>query len=205
MSWPRAALAMLVAGLPAAASAQTDQTRLYDAYIASKPYMDWVSDRLNEMESPVLLAQCPKIKVTGRENSFVNQDARFAPGAAAPQSGQWVDRLSIDRCGKSATRNIQVTARGNDKLYGAAMIPGRTATSPLLQHDAYQVAAAKARIHAGCHDELYVVDSAVAGRFIPGAPWKEDWTFLGCDKATVMALTFTPNGRGGSTVEAQVK
>lgn len=210
MSRRRATLAIVFAAAPAIASAQTDQAKLYDAFIAGRPYLDWAAERLNELEPPPLKAQCPAIKLAGRETSFVVKDARFAAGAApgmdGPQSGQWVDRLAVERCGKPGTRNMLVTVREKDKLHAAAMIPGRTATSPLLQRDAHVAAVAAARIKTGCRDEMHAIDSALDGKFVPGAPWKEDWTFLGCGAATaVIAIAFTPNGRGGSNFSAKAK
>jgi hypothetical protein len=190
----------------AAAWAQGSQRQeaLFEKYILTQPYMSYVEARLNEMEPPPLKAECAALKVTGREISWMTDDVLFSPGVAQPRAGRWIDRLAVERCGKRGTRNIYMTARGTE-LQAAAMIPGRTATSPLLQRDALRVAAAAARIKTGCRDEMFVVDALIDGRFQPGAPWKEDWTFAGCQTSIVMAMQFTPDGRGGSTVDVKPK
>ncbi|MGQ0677302.1 MAG: hypothetical protein ACT4N4_14625 [Rhodospirillales bacterium] len=209
MIWPRGlAIALAAAPLPAAALAQdggVEQAKRYEEYIQSRPYLGYVEARLNEMEPPPLKAECPAIKVMGRETSFMVKDVRFAPGAYMPHAGQWVDRLSVDRCGKRATRNILIAVREKEKLTPAALIPGRTATSPLLQRDAMRAAVVAARVKSGCQDEMFVVDSAIDGRFQPGAPWREDWTFMGCKATVVVGIAFTPDGRGGSDFSARAK
>ena len=191
---------------PGALRAQNvlDDVKRYDAYILSKPYLAYIEARLNEMEPPPLAAECPAIKVAAREANWTVDDPQFASGAAAPRSGRWIDRVGVERCGKRGTRNIFITVRGTE-LLPQPMIPGRTATSVQLQRDAIRIAAAQARIKTGCKDEMHVVDSAIEGRFQAGAPWKEDWTLMGCKTAVVIAMTFTPDGRGGSTVAAKPK
>ena len=202
-----AALAACLALGPAAARAQgpVDQAKLYEEFLNSKPYLGYVEARLNEMEPPPLKAECAQLKLVGRETSFMLDDVRFAPGALMPQAGQWVDRLAVERCGKRGTRNILIAVREKEKLTPAAMIPGRTATSPLLQRDAMRAAVVAARVKSGCQDAMHAVDSAIDGRFQPGAPWREDLTFAGCGKTVVVAIAFTPDGKGGSNFSARAK
>jgi hypothetical protein len=202
---PWIAAAALLPGAALAQGAGLDQAKRYEEFILSKPYLGFVEARLNEMEPPPLKAECPALKLLGRETSWVIDQPKFAPGAVMPQSGRWTDRLSVDRCGKPATRNIAISVREKEKLQAAAMIPGRTATSPLLQRDATVAAVAAARIKAGCRDAMHVVDSSIDGRYKPGAPWTEDWTFVGCNVTAVVAIVFTPDVRGGSTFTAKAK
>jgi len=200
--------AMVFALVPAAALAQggsVDQAKRYEEFLNSKPYLGYVEARLNEMEPPPLKAECAVVKLVGRETSFMIADVRFAPGVFMPQAGQWVDRLAVERCGKRGTRNILIAVREKEKLTPAQLIPGRTATSPLLQRDAVRAAAVAARVKLGCQDAVHAVDSAVEGRFQPGAPWREDWTFVGCGKTAVVGIAFTPDGKGGSTFSAKAK
>lgn len=202
-----AALLGLAALLPGAVLAQggsLKQENQFEAYILTKTYLSYVEARLNEMEPPPLLTECPALKVVERETSWMVDDALFAAGAASPRAGRWIDRLNVERCGKRGTRNIFVTARGSE-LLSQPLIPGRTATSPQLQRETVRIAAAQARIKTGCKDEFHVVDTAIDGRFQPGAAWKEDWTLIGCKTALVIALSFAPDGRGGSAVTAKPK
>ncbi len=197
-------LAMLLSGAAWAQGGSMKQENQFEKYILTKPYLGYVEARLNELEPPPLLAECPALKVIEREINWMVDDALFAAGAASPRAGSWIDRLSVERCGKRATRNIFITARGTE-LLPKPMIPGRTATAQQLQREAVRIAAAQARIKTGCKDEFHVVDSAIDGRYQGGAPWKEDWTVIGCKTTLVLALTFTPDGRGGSAITAKPK
>lgn len=202
---PWIAAVLLLPGAALAQGAGLDQAKRHEEFILSKPYLAYIEARLNEMEPPPLKAECAQIKLVGRETNWVVDEPKFAAGVYMPQSGRWIDRVSVDRCGKRATRNIQISVRDKEKLTSAPMIPGRTATSPLLQRDAHQAAAAAARIKTNCRDTMHAVDSAIDGRYQPGAPWKEDWTFMGCNATAVVAIAFTPDGRGGSTFSAKAK
>jgi hypothetical protein len=40
---------------------------------------------------------------------------------------------------------------------------------------------------------------------VPGAPWKEEWTFVGCGKSVVVSLSFAPGSDGAARVTARAK
>lgn len=200
-------LALGLAGAMAPARAQdprADALKRLEAYIDTAEYLAHVGARLNEYEAPGLRAQCPALRLVRRAQMWVVAEARFAGGEIAPTTGEWIDRLMVDRCGTVAYRNLLLVAR-EQKLQASALLPGRTYTPPRLQRDALKAAAAQARVKTGCQDAMPVADTAVDGKVVPGAPWKEDWTFVGCGKSVVVTVSFTPTSDGAARVTARAK
>ncbi|MCK6450884.1 MAG: hypothetical protein L6R19_08520 [Alphaproteobacteria bacterium] len=203
-----ASLALVLAGLfsppVAAQDARAGALERLEAYLDTAEYLSYVAARLNEYEAPGLRAQCPALRLVRRAQMWVVAEARFTGREIAPASGEWIDRLMVDRCGATVYRNLLVVAR-EQKLQASALLPGRTYTPPRLQRDALRPAAAQARIKTGCQDAMPVADTAVDGKVVPGAPWKEDWTFVGCGKSVVVTLSFTPASDGAARVTARAK
>jgi len=198
------ALVAVAAGPALAQDPRFGALKRLEAYIDTADYRAYVSARLNEYEAPLLRAECPGLRLIKRAQMWVIEEPSFAASAVVPASGQWSERLLVDRCGRTVYRNLLIAAR-DEKLRASALLPGQTSTPPRLQRDALRPAAAQARIKTGCQGTMPVADTAVAGKLVPGAPWKEDWTFVGCGKSVVVGLTFTPTSDGVAKVFARAK
>jgi len=197
--------ALIAPALPAGGQALDAATNeKLGRFIASKDYFDWLNGRLVQAEPAPLRETCATVKPTRRIRLLVTRPPTFAD-TPFPTSGAWVDQLMVDRCGTEVARSILVDVR-DGRAQAAGLLPGRTNAPPLQQRDATLQAEVAAQAKAKCKDKMHVVDTAVDGEVKPGAPWKENWTFMGCKGTqTVVAMTFTPDGKGGTNFVAKAK
>ena len=129
-----------------------------------------------------------------------------------PMNGIWSYRFNAVRCGATKTYNLMMTAQPGQQPRASMMLPGHTIASPLLIKDAFKVAAPGVAHALGRNcKELQVFDTVLTkaphtftegGRSYPGA-WMERWTFQGCGKQVSQAMTFVPDGKGGTYITAK--
>jgi hypothetical protein len=133
-----------------------------------------------------------------------------------PVKGVWRHRFAFERCGEIKTYNAIFVAKNGEKPQAHPYFPGETNASPLLVLDAmvaaYVTAIGKRRKDGDgqeCKD-LQVADMAVVeqphdvaeGGAVLRQIWKERWTFSGCGSTTTVIMTFTPDGKGGTSFSA---
>jgi hypothetical protein len=133
-----------------------------------------------------------------------------------PIKGVWRHRFAFERCGEMKTYNAIFVAKNGEKPQVHPYFPGETNASPLLVLDAmmaaYVTAIERRRKDGNGQDckDLQVADMAVAEQphdVVDGGAklrqtWKERWTFSGCGSATTVTMTFTPDGKGGTSFSA---
>jgi hypothetical protein len=203
-----AALAALLLAAPAPAPAQgldPATNEKFGRFVGgNKDYFDWLQARLAQAEPAPLRDACAAVKPTRRIRLLVTKPPTFTD-SPFPASGAWIEQLTVDRCGAEVVRSILVDVR-EGRAQAIPLLPGRTNASPLLQRDAEKPAEAAAQVKAKCRDKMHVVDTALDGEAKPGAAWKETWTFMGCKGAqSQVAMTFTPDGKGGTNFVARAK
>jgi len=132
----------------------------------------------------------------------------FGPDGA-PTAGAWIERLTVEGCGTSGLLNVMTMTRAGAAPLVAALLPGDTHASPLLQRDALPSArnVAFGKMKGGC-GALYVIDTHFesfgqpamadlpAGR--DARTWRETWTLMGCGQRTTVAVQFVPDRTGTS-------
>jgi hypothetical protein len=201
-----AAAALALAIAPAAHGQGLDPatSERFGRFVAGKDYFDRLAARVAEAEPEPLRAGCATVTPIRRLRLLVTRPPSFAD-TPFPASGAWIEQLLADRCGVEVARSLLVEVR-EGRARAAGLLPGRTNAAPLLQRDAAVPAEAAAQVKAKCREKMHVVDTALDGESRPGAAWKETWTFMGCKGATAaVAMTFTPDGKGGTTFVAKAK
>ncbi|MCC6470234.1 MAG: hypothetical protein IT563_18075 [Alphaproteobacteria bacterium] len=205
----RAALATLLLATAGPACAQQGMdaatNEKFSRFVGSnKNYFDWLQVRLAQAEPVPLRETCAAVKATKRIRLLVTKPPTFTD-TPFPASGAWIEQLTVDRCGSEAVRSILVDVR-DSRAQAIPLLPGRTNAAPLLQRDAALPAEVAAKVKVNCKDRMYVVDTAIEGDARPGAPWRETWTFMGCKGTqSQVAMTFTPDGNGGTNFQARAK
>lgn len=123
-----------------------------------------------------------------------------------PVKGVWMLRFGFERCGETKIYNALFTAKNGAQPEVRPYFPGVTNASPQLVHDAMQGARSMASIklikQGGARDckDLQLIDMRVT-RPLSGS-WQETWTFQACGTVLDIALTFTPDGKGGARYSA---
>ena len=75
----------------------------------------------------MLKAQCPTLKITGFDPPEIVQQPQIAKGVGGGwqvTDGAWVQRATLDRCGKPAARRMMVENGANNTLRLHALLPG---------------------------------------------------------------------------------
>lgn len=126
------------------------------------------------------------------------------PFPVKPGAVSWVERFFID-CQPRAQRNFLAIMEG-DKPRMIELLPGSSATDPVLQRDAFAgssaaVAGAKPQ---GC-DKQWVTDTRLGGERKANAPWTEIWSYDLCGAKAEIEMTFTPAASSGTTWSAKLK
>jgi hypothetical protein len=120
------------------------------------------------------------------------------PNAAQGSTVSWIEQFALT-CEPRAQRNFLMVLNG-DNLRAIEMLPGTSATDPVLQHDAMPNAmlVLSAASPKDCQHPV-ATDSKIVGP-PPAAnkPWRERWTFDVCGKKAEVDMNFTPSPNGGT-------
>ncbi len=199
-----AALFLAMAGPADAQGLDAATGEKFSRFVASKDYFDWLRSRIAQGEPVPLRESCADVKPTTRIRLILVRPPTFAD-TPFPGSGAWIEQLTVNRCGTEVARNLLIEVKDGRAL-AMSLLPGRTNASPLLQRDAALPAEVAAKAKANCKDRMYVVDTAIDGEMKRGAAWRETWTFMGCKGTkSQVAMTFTPDGKGGTNFAAKAK
>jgi len=130
-----------------------------------------------------------------------------------PTAGVWQHRFAFKRCGEQKIYNAVFVSENGEQPKVIPYFPGTTSASGQLLHDTLTSALTagfvklKSKgIKKNCRDlklidtELMkpphdVVESGITTKGV----WNEDWTLRGCEETVKVAVTFIPNGRGGTS------
>lgn len=126
------------------------------------------------------------------------------PFPIKPGAVSWVEKFIVD-CKPRTQRNfLAIIDDGKPRMI--ELLPGNSATDPVLQRDAFAgssaaVAGAKPQ---GC-DKQWVTDTRINGERRVNAPWSEIWSYDLCGKRADVEMTFTPSPASGTTWGAKLK
>jgi hypothetical protein len=171
----------------------------FASFLIDPQYIAYIAKGVAQNEPEPLRAECATVKPVVRASLAILQPPKFAKGVKTPLSGQWIDRVKVDRCGKPGVRSFMITAPGNNQMHLVALLPGDTNASPALQNDATGPAKTAASAKLGCTaGPMHIVDTKSVAKPAKG-PWRETWTFSGCGKNLTLPIEFAPDSGGGAT------
>lgn len=130
-----------------------------------------------------------------------------------PTAGAWQHRFAFKRCGEQKIYNAVFVSENGEQPKVIPYFPGTTSASGQLLSDtltsALMVAIVKLNQKSNkknCRD-LKLIDTELEkpphdvienGKTTKGV-WNEKWTLRGCEETVKVAVTFIPDGRGGTS------
>ena len=188
------ALAALCAG--GGATAADQQQAVFQSYIQSAAYRSILEKAYNAAEPAVLKAQCPALKITAFDPPEIAVPPRFVKGAAGgwqAADGAWVQRATLDRCGKPVLRSALAMTGTNNSLRMQPLLPGEYAGGYKLEPNAVGTVVINTVNELNCHDgkKAFVLDIKQVTKPNPG--WTELWTIGLCGKTATVRVTYIPH------------
>lgn len=125
------------------------------------------------------------------------------PFPIKPGAVSWVEQIVVD-CKPRTQRNfLAIMEDGKPRMI--ELLPGGSATDPVLQRDAFagSSAAVAGLKPQGC-DKQWVIDTRISGERKGNAPWSEIWSYDLCGKRADVEMTFTPSASRGTTWNAKL-
>ena len=130
------------------------------------------------------------------------------PPVARDASGQMTEGMVLRHfqtrgCEGVGRQNILLLARPGQPLRAMPMLPGETATDPVLQRDAVRPTLTLAAGRLNNCQAARIVDTRVTrpgqtanGRIV--SAWTEEWVASGCGATMRIQVTLTPSPQGGT-------
>lgn len=207
----RAAIALaLLAWLSLAAPGRAqDWAAAFNDYLTGAEYLDQVGNQIDLVERQIAPECIHVLTDAERIEVRVRRIPGFDAARSWPVSGQWRERLAIDRCGTEVLHNLLVTARADQPPHITVLLPGDSLATPELQVAAARpaVAIAEARHGRQCATAAREIVNARFDRWLGTGEavaaadrrWREVWTVRLCDRIVQVAVVFQPDGKGGFT------
>lgn len=152
-----------------------------------------------------LVEGCAQRKAVTREFLAELERVVFVKNRAAPVDGKWLERVEIDRCGKSAWQTIMFTVDDKGEMNLQPLLAGQTRVlDPASQLEvARTVYSSDIRQAQGCTDRR-IVDTRIATRPVGAdGPWIERWFVLACGEIRAHNVTMSRQPGGGLVFEAK--
>lgn len=189
---------------PAPAPAAKDPLQ---AYVSEAEHMQWIGDYALAQEAR-LGTGCATPKLTNLRKVVLEAPV-FEAGQFHPVSGSWIEIIGIDRCGRSTSQNLLMTARSGAQPAVKAMVPGSSITDFRLQLDLYlPISAMAAATDAKCEEPTKIIDTRLLAPLKPDQavrlPWVEVWTGGVCGKRVEVDVTLTPTPDDGTHWAAEL-
>lgn len=110
-------------------------------------------------------------------------------------NGTWTETTPGTACGVKRLYNVFVVIKdGKPGLY--ALFPGRSAATPLLQHDATTYVSIGANAPKGCPVDIVNTDLPRGAPASARLPWEEKWTTSACGRHSLVTVHFIPDATG---------
>lgn len=129
-----------------------------------------------------------------------------------PIKGIWHIRYELERCGSRKIYNAIFITKDGKQPDVRPYFPGTTLASHRLILDTLKTSASMALLKLDrsrgrkcANAELIDTSvvrypySLVEGNVVTRGVWNETWTFRGCEEDVTIAVTFVPNGKGGTS------
>ncbi len=192
-----AILGLIGCGAATAAGFSPQQQAVFDSYLKSPAYRAILEKGYNDAEPAILKAQCPALKITGFDPPELVQQPQIAKGAGGWQvtDGAWVQRATLDRCGKPAARRTMVSTGANNTLQLHALLPGDYGGGYRLESDALGTVVNNIYYGLACKDtKTPVVLDIQRLRDVPKPGWGEKWTVFLCGRTATARAVYVPKG-----------
>lgn len=143
---------------------------------------------------------CTDVKPGDRRLIAVVRPVAFADGVDEPATGVWLERVTLQRCGSVAYRNIIFYIKPGEGIRARAALPGLTRADLQLQSDTTAALLASAKAGNPSCKSTAIVDTEVV-KHPPqrGDPWVERWSVYDCAETAAYDITFTPDAQGRAT------
>lgn len=193
------AAAAAVAG-PVSATAQVsrEQADKFIKFLGSETYSTLVAQRALANDE-ALPPKCKTRRIADRKIVAIPETPQFIATREVPVRGKWVERITIERCGRRIDHNIFVSASRVRGLHAAAGFPGNSLTDIQLQLLAGRAVLRRAiaRTPRRCK-RIEIVSTRVLNKpAARGQPWAESWTIWACGKRLTQRVAFQPKPDGG--------
>ncbi|MBI5164624.1 MAG: hypothetical protein HY985_12070 [Magnetospirillum sp.] len=181
-------------------------------YLNSKEYIEAARYVVSQGEKDIA-PEC-KSGNMDRVGYMLGTKPAFKEGVSYPVAGEWLDKIAINRCGKTVIHNLRVRANADKPPSFGLELPGDSPAPPFIQSGALRPAVQAAMAKSGCKDSSKVIVSDIRkGKMIEpvtiapngllaGGKWSETWHFRACGKPVEIPVEFTSNGKGGATYVA---
>ncbi len=190
----------MIAALSTPATAQSDRATVerFLKYLASQTYSTFLGHKALTVDE-AMPPKCKTRELTGRKLVAIIGKPAFHGKRKVPITGQWLERITIKRCGRTVEHNILMTASKVRGLLAVAGFPGRTRTSLDLQLRVGNVISVKTKRRYPKCRRIEIVNTRVTQRPTSRTdPWIESWTVWRCGRRMSYRIRFLP-GKDGKT------
>ncbi|HEX4302328.1 MAG TPA: hypothetical protein VHZ78_06015 [Rhizomicrobium sp.] len=203
-----ALVALVLSGGSAAAGLSPQQQAIFGSYLTSPAYKAILEKGYNDAEPAMLKAQCPALKITAFDPPEIVQQPLIAKGAGGGwqvTDGAWVQRATLDRCGKPAARRTMVSTGANNMLHLHALLPGDYGGGYRLESTALGTVVTTIVYTLECKDKtMPVVLDVQRLRDARKPSWAETWTVFLCGKTATARVVYVPNGAQTAILMSEV-
>ncbi len=198
-AWAAAAVTLLTcAAWPALAqtAAQPTNEQLFQSFLASPAYANFIEQALAGTEPAPFKAECTRLTVVDQPRFAIVRPAAFSVtnGQGAIVDGVWVAFLPVDRCGTKAIRRLLVVVAGPNNLTPSRLLPGDFRGDLRLEADVQRTVLPVLMEVAECQDEKNVFVGDIKTLSATPTAWSEQWFASACGKPASMLVHYTRNG-----------
>lgn len=166
-------------------------------YIETPEFFATIAERVVALEPAPLKEVCSDIVPLRRQGWSPVEYPIWSYTLNAPNSGQWVERILVDRCGEQALRRVLVTASPEGHLIISLLVPGGFLGNYRLEVETRKLVAQDAMARNDCSDmkQFYVTDTRVISAPKAGR-WSERWSVVACGAPDLVDVYFGPSSTG---------
>ncbi len=191
---------LLLASAALAQQTEPDQKALFASYLNSSVYRAYLERIFNLGEPAMLKAECPAMKVVESNGTIIVEQPTFVRAGANfnINTGSWVAKAVLDRCGSQVTRRALLKAiPGANQLQPTFLLPGDFRGNLKLEADAIRIVAPGLMAFAKCQDtSKFQVINVTAITPASASGWSETWTAVACNTKIDAEVTYAATGDG---------
>ena len=172
------------------------QQLMFRSYTQSPSYRAILEKAYNAAEPDVLKAACPVLKLQSFDAPEIAMPPKFAQGIGGWQAvdGAWVQRATLDRCGKPVMRRTMAEIGSNNALRTHPLLPGEYGGDYTLETTVVPGVLANAvyKLHCRQREMPQVLEIKRVSK--PNPDWNEVWTLYLCAKKATAHVAYYPRG-----------
>jgi hypothetical protein len=201
-----AAAATPAAAQQSAQDAQQQTSEQFTQFVISQPYAQTLMQLIAAEEAKHGITDCEDKGSFSRDKLWILDQVAFGSDSGPPTGGKWIDRLTVEHCGKTMTYNFLISAKDDGTPQIATLVPGDSNTDPQLQRETLPLAEETASEHAAAldptlascadvwvkHAEFEGELAADSAELTDGATggWTEIWDVEVCNRTVPLEMTF---------------